>query len=190
MVRQDTSSSTSRVTRSQAPIIDLIDNSSFSKPQPEPIIPARALKGQGRKRKESDGEELVVVGSGSTSAKAKGKAKAKARLSVSNGLVAKKQKRKAVASEVEEKRLSRWRTQPTQQLRDRVHRCLTQRMVVLDRQRDRDQYPPEETFQIAGSTGNVYQVHITHKSTCNCPDGIKVLNHSFGYLGNVVLTIT
>lgn len=75
----------------------------------------------------------------------------------------------------EEKRLGKWRSQPTQQLRDRIHRCLTQRMVVLNRHRDMEVSPPEELFQIAGTTGNVYQVHIKRKSTCSCPDGIQVM---------------
>lgn len=158
-----------RVTRSHAPIIDLTEDNLTSNPQL--AITAPTPKGRVHKRKasqENDDDGLAMIESKSILAKAKGKGKAKAEPTPKGS--PKKQKKDVP----EEKRLSRWRAQPTQKLRDRIHRCLTQRMVVLDRERDMECDPPEETFKIAGSTGNVYQVHITNKPSCNCPDGIKV----------------
>lgn len=194
MGRQDKGSSAStsmRITRSRARIIDLTEDNS-SLPQPSAVVaPDPAPKKRGRKRKVSeenngDGDsELVVVQPKSTSAKAKTKGKARAEPVVANKPSPKKQKKDVP----EEKRLSRWRTQPPQQLRDRIHRCLTQRMVVLDRERDMDSYPPQEKFQIAGSTGNVYRVHIKNKSTCDCPDGIKVGTPLQGNLKNTLLIV-
>lgn len=71
----------------------------------------------------------------------------------------------------EEKRPKRWRKQLPIALRDRLHRCLTQKMFVLDRTRDDDALV--ETFKIAGSTGNVYTVRICGVPVCDCPDGQK-----------------
>lgn len=158
-----------RVTRSHAPIIDPTgdnSNTQSATTAPAPGKRARQLKRKAGQEND-DNDEFVMIESKSTPVKAimKGKAKAPAK-----GPSPKKQKKDVS----EEKRLSRWRAQPTQQLRDRIHRCLTQRMVVLDRERNMESHPPEETFKIAGSTGNVYQVLITNKSSCNCPDGIKV----------------
>lgn len=174
-----------RVTRSHATTINPTEGNSASDPQP--AISAPAPKKRGRKRKtdqENDSDELAITESRPTSVKTKEKGKAKAESTSARGPSPKKQKKDAP----EEKRLSRWRAQPTQKLRDRIHRCLTQRMVVLDRERDMDSRPPEETFKIAGSTGNVYQVHITNEPSCDCPDGIKVEPPARGFW-KVVLTI-
>ncbi|KAI5789026.1 hypothetical protein EDC01DRAFT_617043 [Geopyxis carbonaria] len=71
-----------------------------------------------------------------------------------------------------EKRLKRFRARCPVHLEERMERCRTQRMYVLDRQRDPAK-PLEETFEMAGSTGNVYEVTICEVPRCNCPDGIK-----------------
>lgn len=189
MGRQNSSSSanvSTRVTRSRALVIDLTeDNSSSSKPQQITTTPAPKKRGRKRKADQEDGDnsESIAAESKPVLTKAKGKGKAKVELTPVKELSPKKQKHAAP----EEKRLSRWRAQPPQSLRDRIHRCLTQRMVVLDRERDMNSHPLEETFKIAGSTGNVYQVYITNRSTCDCPDGIKVSNFSRG-LRDAVLT--
>lgn len=176
----DLVTTSTRVTRSHAPIIDLTEDNLTSNPQL--AITAPAPSGRVHKRKagqENDDDGLAVIESKPIPVKAKGKGKAKA-----EPAPPKKQKKDApeVKDAPEEKRLSRWRAQPTQKLRDRIHRCLTQRLVVLDRERDMECNPPEETFKIAGSTGNVYQIHITNKPSCNCPDGIKVRSSPRGIL--------
>lgn len=158
MRRQNDNNTLTRVTRSHAPVIDLTEDSSTLSPLS--TIPGKRVRKR-RADQENDNDELVTEPKAARRGKAKAEPKAPS---------PKKQKKDVH----EEKRLSRWRAQPTQQLRDRIHRCLTQRMVVLDRERDMESSPPEETFQIAGSTGNVYQVRIANKSNCNCPDGIKV----------------
>lgn len=160
-----------RVTRSHAPIVDLTEDNLTSNPQPTITAPTQEKRVRKRKADQgNDDGELAAAEPKPTSAKAKGKGKAKVEPTPAKESSPKKQKQDVP----EEKRLSKWRAQPTQKLRDRLHRCLTQRMVVLDRERNMECYPPEETFKIAGSTGNVYQVHIANKPNCNCPDGIKV----------------
>lgn len=172
-------------------VIDLTED---SEPQPVYVAPAPAPKRACRKRKidlaDTDHslvpipyqqkagyeprEDIETIESKSTSAKSRGAGKGKEVAEPSSAKAPSIKKAKHVPAAGEEKRLGRWRSQPTHQLRDRIHRCLTQRMVVLDRHRNMEVSPPEEIFQIAGSTGNVYQVHIKHQSTCSCPDGIKV----------------
>lgn len=165
MGRQNDNNTSTRVTRSHAPIINLTEDNSTTL-NPQSAIPGKRVRKR-RADQENDNDELVTIESEQTPVRATRKGKAKAEPKEPS---LKKQKKDVH----EEKRLSRWRAQPTQQLRDRIHRCLTQRMVVLDRERDMESSPPEETFKIAGSTGNVYQVRIANKSSCNCPDGIKV----------------
>ncbi|KAF2155569.1 RING finger domain-containing protein [Myriangium duriaei CBS 260.36] len=79
-----------------------------------------------------------------------------------------------------EKRLSRFRAKAPQKFNDYYYRATTQRMIVLDRQRGAavgcphgDSDCPSETMDIAGSTGNVYRVTITHQPTCTCPNFVK-----------------
>lgn len=171
MGRQNDYDISTRVTRSHAPIINLTEDNSNTL-NPQSAIPGKRV----RKRRADQGidnDELITIESEPIPVKATRKGKAKAEPKEPSP---KKQKKDVH----EEKRLSRWRAQPTQQLRDRIHRCLTQRMVVLDRERDVKSFLPEETFKIAGSTGNVYQVRITNKSSCNCPDGVKVRTSLMG----------
>ncbi|PNS20016.1 hypothetical protein CAC42_1463 [Sphaceloma murrayae] len=77
----------------------------------------------------------------------------------------------------EEKRLARFRNTPPHRYWDYHHRATTQRMFVLDRTRPGTipcphAHPscPSETLTVAGSTGNVYTVSITHVPRCTCPD--------------------
>lgn len=74
----------------------------------------------------------------------------------------------------EEKRLERWRARAPisyQKIRDRA---LTQRMFVLDRQRDiSNPDHPTETVSLAGTTGNVYTITIGKVPSCNCPHALK-----------------
>ena len=47
------------------------------------------------------------------------------------------------------------------------------RMFVIDRARCDTADCPEERFEIAGTTGNVYSVHIARQPSCNCPHALK-----------------
>lgn len=76
-----------------------------------------------------------------------------------------------------EKRLKQFRKQAPQKIAAVVHRATTQRMVVIDRRRmNTDDCPhrnpncPIEEVDLAGSTGNVYTVRVTHIPECTCPD--------------------
>jgi hypothetical protein len=58
-----------------------------------------------------------------------------------------------------------------------AHRATTQRMVVIDRRRTSNHDCPHSTpncpmeeVDLAGSTGNIYTVKITHVPECTCPD--------------------
>jgi hypothetical protein len=58
-----------------------------------------------------------------------------------------------------------------------AHRATTQRMVVIDRRRTSNHdcplsspECPMEEVDLAGSTGNIYTVKITHIPECTCPD--------------------
>jgi hypothetical protein len=58
-----------------------------------------------------------------------------------------------------------------------AHRATTQRMVVIDRRRTSNHDCPHltpdcpmEEVDLAGSTGNIYTVKITHVPECTCPD--------------------
>jgi hypothetical protein len=46
-------------------------------------------------------------------------------------------------------------------------------MFVIDRVRQGTEECPEETVSLAGSTGNVYQINIAKRPTCNCPHAMK-----------------
>ena len=46
-------------------------------------------------------------------------------------------------------------------------------MFVIDRTRGGTEEAPEETIDIAGTTGNIYNVHIGKLPTCTCPDNQK-----------------
>lgn len=50
-----------------------------------------------------------------------------------------------------------------------LERAITQRMFVLDRKPTGTADQPEQVIDLAGSTGNVYQVVIGKVPTCTCP---------------------
>ncbi|KAF8428771.1 hypothetical protein EV426DRAFT_585844 [Tirmania nivea] len=93
--------------------------------------------------------------------RAKGKGKAKATVEMSEG------------DEQDDYRAARWRPHPPQAVMERIFRCRTQRMFVIGRVPVEGADPPQEQFQIAGTTGNIYTVHIKNRPTCTCPDGRK-----------------
>lgn len=105
----------------------------------------------------------------------------------------KKEKRKATAtSQDEEKRLKMFRKEAPLSYLGKLERAVTQRyiinqpavwryigslyryrMFVIDRTRGGTDEVPEETVDIAGTTGNIYSVHICKLPTCTCPDNQK-----------------
>lgn len=72
----------------------------------------------------------------------------------------------------EEKRLRVFRKHAPKSFLERLARVRTQRMFLLDRKAgvSEDGRSAEEVFDIAGSTGNVYQVRICRQPSCTCPD--------------------
>lgn len=83
-----------------------------------------------------------------------------------------KQKKPKVPSP--EKRLRPYRNRAPQTYQARYERALTQRMFLIGRHRttktdDHGEYE-EEVFDMAGTTGNVYQVTISKVPKCTCPD--------------------
>lgn len=96
-----------------------------------------------------------------------------------NRIIRTKQQIKTLAPGKEEKRMRGY----VELLSDKYYRFLesanTQRMFVIDRERGVEgschahhDDCPCETVQIAGSTGNVYTVTISHLPSCSCPVGI------------------
>lgn len=83
-----------------------------------------------------------------------------------------KQKKPKIPSP--EKRLRPYRNHAPQTYQVRYERALTQRMFLIDRHRTTksDEYGEyeEELFDMAGTTGNVYQVTISKVPKCTCPD--------------------
>lgn len=75
----------------------------------------------------------------------------------------------------EEKRLKPFRKQAPQSYLQRLNRVRTQRMFLIDRERklSHDGMHEEEVFDIAGTTGNVYQITICKLPKCTCPDNQK-----------------
>ncbi|EJT79912.1 Znf1 [Gaeumannomyces tritici R3-111a-1] len=78
------------------------------------------------------------------------------------------EKRRA-AEKNAEKRVRRFRNKPPQSFYPIYQRATSQRFFVLDRIRCGTEDCPEEKFELAGSTGNVYKVHIGRRPECNCP---------------------
>lgn len=83
-------------------------------------------------------------------------------------------KKRKTKETVEEKRLKKWRPKAPLSYQEIRSRALTQRMFVLDRQRDTSNPEhPTETISLAGTTGNVYTITIDKVPGCNCPHALK-----------------
>ncbi|MCJ1433639.1 hypothetical protein MMC27_003002 [Xylographa pallens] len=76
-------------------------------------------------------------------------------------------------SKDEEKRMRIFRKHPPQSYLEKLKRALEQRMFILDRERKGTEEAPEETIEMAGSTGNIYHVSINKLPSCTCPDNRK-----------------
>ena len=91
-------------------------------------------------------------------------------------------------------------SEPAKSYHNAVKRANSQRMFVLDRERGvkedchaNHEDCPCETVQIAGSSGSVYTVTISHMPSCTCPAGIfarkgeeKLCKHALYVLHNVL----
>lgn len=86
-----------------------------------------------------------------------------------------KRARKKKGEEPEEKRLKRFRVKPPVSYLERLSRAKQQRMFLIDRNRTTsiDGTYEEEVFDIAGTTGNIYQVTVSKIPSCTCPDANK-----------------
>jgi hypothetical protein len=75
----------------------------------------------------------------------------------------------------EEKRLRVFRKHAPQSYLERLDRVRNQRMFLIDRERkaSMDGNHDEEVFDIAGTTGNIYQVKISEVPSCTCSDAKK-----------------
>lgn len=73
----------------------------------------------------------------------------------------------------EEKRLRRFRPHAPSSYLERLNRATTQRMFVIHRARGGTPEIPEETIDLAGTTGNVYSITIGQLPSCTCPDSQK-----------------
>ncbi|KAL8383508.1 hypothetical protein RB595_010625 [Gaeumannomyces hyphopodioides] len=81
------------------------------------------------------------------------------------------EKRKA-AKKNDEKRLRRFRDKAPQSFYPIYERATSQRFFVLDRARCGTDDCPEEKLELAGSTGNVYNIHIARRPECDCPHAL------------------
>ncbi|KAG7123256.1 Mitogen-activated protein kinase kinase kinase 1 like [Verticillium longisporum] len=72
-----------------------------------------------------------------------------------------------------EKRQRRFRSQPPHSFYTIYERALSQRFYVIKREREGTAECPEESIELAGSTGNVYDIHVGQNSSCNCPHALQ-----------------
>ncbi|KAE9377750.1 hypothetical protein N431DRAFT_328881 [Stipitochalara longipes BDJ] len=86
-----------------------------------------------------------------------------------------KRARKKKGEEPEEKRLKRFRQKAPLTYLERLERVKTQRMFLIERNRttSEDGTHEEEVFDLAGSTGNIYQITVSKVPKCTCPDAGK-----------------
>lgn len=71
---------------------------------------------------------------------------------------------------VKEKRLKRFRSKCPAAIQQRIDRAVTQRMYLVERG---DVENHKCSFVVLGSTGNVYNVSISHTASCSCPDRLR-----------------
>ncbi len=69
-----------------------------------------------------------------------------------------------------EKRLRVFRKKAPLSYLEKLERATSQRMFVIDRTRGGTEDVPEETIDMAGTTGNVYSITISQMPKCTCPD--------------------
>ncbi|KAJ4137333.1 hypothetical protein NW768_002917 [Fusarium equiseti] len=72
-----------------------------------------------------------------------------------------------------EKRLRKFRDEPPKHWQGVYDRALSERFYVLNRTRVGTDSCPEEIVEMTGSTGNIYNVHIGRRISCNCPHHMR-----------------
>ncbi|RAH61855.1 RING finger domain protein [Aspergillus piperis CBS 112811] len=72
-----------------------------------------------------------------------------------------------------ERRARRFRTHPPSTYLDRAARALSQRMFVVGHSVTEVDDAPEISFDIVGTTGNIYKTTIGKVPSCSCPDALK-----------------
>ncbi|KAL4889669.1 hypothetical protein BDV59DRAFT_104435 [Aspergillus ambiguus] len=72
-----------------------------------------------------------------------------------------------------ERRERRFRSHPPKSFLERLHRARTQRMYVVGHTVTDAEGIPKITFDIVGTTGNIYKTTIGKVPVCDCPDGLK-----------------
>lgn len=72
-----------------------------------------------------------------------------------------------------EKRLRQYRPGPPKTFHDIYERALSQRFYILQRSRGGTEECPTESFELTGSTGNIYTVEIQQRPSCSCPHALK-----------------
>mmetsp|Transcript_20437 Transcript_20437/g.46190 ORF Transcript_20437/g.46190 Transcript_20437/m.46190 type:complete len:274 (+) Transcript_20437:145-966(+) len=81
-----------------------------------------------------------------------------------------------MAKSTKEKRLKRYRSNPTQKIRERIERAVTQRLFLVEAS-EPSECPfyggPKIVLTVLGSTGNVYKVTLAKVPSCDCPDARK-----------------
>ncbi|KAI9712634.1 MAG: hypothetical protein M1812_006814 [Candelaria pacifica] len=68
---------------------------------------------------------------------------------------------------------SSFRSAAPQSYQEKLERALTQRMFVIGRTRGGSPEAPEETIDLAGTTGNIYQITVGKEPRCTCPDNTR-----------------
>ncbi|KAL8691139.1 MAG: hypothetical protein Q9218_003572 [Villophora microphyllina] len=86
---------------------------------------------------------------------------------------AEKERKINAAGTDKEKRLRSTRSSAPKSYLQKLDRALSQRMFVLSRTRSGTDTVPEETVEMAGTTGNVYHITIGLEPSCTCPDNKK-----------------
>lgn len=78
------------------------------------------------------------------------------------------------AAETGERRLRTFVEAPDAEYKKKLKKVKSERLFMLDRQKGTDMYGYlNETFDIAGSTGNVYQTTIGRSPNCSCMDAVS-----------------
>ena len=154
----------------------------YTVPQLKDELGHRGFSKIGRKaeliaRLEGQGEEQLEQPPGSAPAppKAKKKAKIQGPEPVFDGPLASEViTNQDVNRETGERRLRPFVSEPDDKFKDKVKKINKERMFMLDRAMSANAHGHrEETFIIAGSTGNIYTCTIGTRPQCDCMDAVS-----------------
>ena len=76
-----------------------------------------------------------------------------------------------------EKRASRLVSRPTQKIIERIQRALSQRLYLINQEDLSTPNNLSREYNVLGSTGNVYDVTISKRCSCTCPDEFNCCKH-------------